>query len=67
MSSGKERKAKDQKEVKTVMNKYELALVISAKLDDETRTGVLDRAKDYITRHGGNVGETQECGKRKLA
>ena len=31
------------------MNKYELALVISAKLDDETRTGVLNRAKDYIT------------------
>ena len=49
------------------MNKYELALVISAKLDDETRTAVLDRAKDYIARHGGNVGETQEWGKRKLA
>jgi small subunit ribosomal protein S6 len=49
------------------MNKYELALVISAKLDDETRTAVLDRAKDYIARHGGTVGETQEWGKRKLA
>ncbi len=49
------------------MNKYELAVVISAKLDDEARTAVLDRAKDYIARHGGNVGETQEWGKRKLA
>ena len=49
------------------MNKYELALVISAKLDDETRTSVLDRAKDYISRHGGTVGETQEWGKRRLA
>ena len=49
------------------MNKYELALIISAKLDDETRTAVLDRSRDYISRHGGTVGETQEWGKRKLA
>ena len=49
------------------MNKYELALVISAKLDDEARTAVLDRAKEYISRHGGVVGETEEWGKRKLA
>ncbi|MBQ6376663.1 MAG: 30S ribosomal protein S6 [Lachnospiraceae bacterium] len=49
------------------MNKYELALVISAKLDDEARNTVLDRAKEYIARHGGTVGETEEWGKRKLA
>ena len=49
------------------MNKYELALVISAKLDDNTRADVLERAKDYISRHGGTVGETEEWGKRKLA
>ncbi len=49
------------------MNKYELALVISAKLDDEARNAVLDRAKEYIARHGGTVGETEEWGKRKLA
>ena len=49
------------------MNKYELALVISAKLDDETCTAVLDRAKDYIARHNGTVGETEEWGKRRLA
>ena len=49
------------------MNKYELALVISAKLDDEARTAVLDRAKEYISRHGGVVGETEEWGKLKLA
>ena len=61
------RKAKDQKEVRTAMNKYELALVISARLDDNTRADVLERAKDYISRHGGTVGETEEWGKRKLA
>ncbi len=49
------------------MSKYELALVLSAKLDEETRTSVLDRAKDYIARHGGVVGETEEWGKRRLA
>ncbi len=49
------------------MNKYELALVISAKLDEEARNDVLNKAKDYITRHGGIVGETEEWGKRRLA
>ena len=49
------------------MNKYELALVVTAKIDDETRAGVVERAKDYITRHGGVVGEVEEWGKRKLA
>lgn len=49
------------------MNRYELALVLSAKLSDDERTAVLDRAKDYISRHGGTVGETEEWGKRKLA
>ena len=47
--------------------KYELALVISAKLDDDTRAAVLEKAKNYITRFGGTVGETEEWGKRKLA
>ena len=46
--------------------KYELALVISAKLDDDTRAAVLEKAKNYITRFGGTVGETEEWGKRKL-
>ena len=50
-----------------MMNKYELALVVSAKLDDETRAGVVDRAKEYITRFGGSLGETEEWGKRRLA
>lgn len=47
--------------------KYELALVISAKLDDDTRAAVIEKAKNYITRFGGTVGETEEWGKRKLA
>ncbi len=49
------------------MNRYELALVVSAKLDDEARAAVVSRAKNYIERFGGQVGETEEWGKRKLA
>ncbi len=49
------------------MKEYELALVVSAKITDEERTAVVAKAKDYITRHGGEVGETEEWGKRKLA
>ena len=49
------------------MNKYELALVVSAKIDDEARAAVVSRAKSYIERFGGQVGETEEWGKRKLA
>ena len=49
------------------MNKYELAVVISAKIDDEARADVLERAKSLITRFGGQIGEIEEWGKRKLA
>ena len=49
------------------MNKYELALVIGAKLDDDARAAVVEKAKGYIERFGGKVGETEEWGKRKLA
>ena len=32
------------------MNKYELALVVSAKIEDDARTAVVEKAKEYITR-----------------
>ena len=37
------------------MNKYELALVLSAKLEDEEREAALEKAKSYITRFGGTI------------
>lgn len=49
------------------MNKYELALVVSAKIEDDARTAVVDKAKEYITRAGGTVTEVEEWGKKKLA
>ena len=49
------------------MNKYELALVVSAKIEDDARTAVVEKAKEYITRAGGVVSEVEEWGKKKLA
>ena len=42
------------------MSKYELAVVVNAQIDDETRTAVVDRCKDLIARFGGEVGEVEE-------
>ncbi len=49
------------------MNKYELALVVNAKIEDEERTAVVERAKEYITRAGGNITEVEDWGKKRLA
>ena len=49
------------------MNKYELAVVVSAKLEDEDRAATIEKVKEYITRFGGTVTEVDEGGKRKLA
>ena len=38
------------------MNKYELALVVNAKLEEEERAAVVEKAKGYVTRYGGTVG-----------
>ncbi|MBQ6322970.1 MAG: 30S ribosomal protein S6 [Lachnospiraceae bacterium] len=49
------------------MNKYELTVVVSAKLEDEERAATLERVKELITRFGGNVTDVDDWGKRKLA
>lgn len=50
------------------MNKYELAVVLSAKLEDEERAAAIEKIKGYITRFGGVVGENiDEWGKKRLA
>lgn len=49
------------------MNKYELALVVNAKIEDEERAAVVEKAKGYVTRYGGNVTEVEEWGKKRLA
>lgn len=49
------------------MNKYELALVVSARLEDEERTAVVDKCKALIERFGGVITEVDDWGKKKLA
>lgn len=49
------------------MNKYELALVVNAKIEDDARAAVVDKAKSYIERFGGTVSEVEDWGKKKLA
>ena len=49
------------------MNKYELAVVVNAKFEDDARAAVIEKVQAYITRFGGQVSNVDEWGKRKLA
>lgn len=49
------------------MSKYELALVVNAKIEDEAREAVVEKAKGYVARYGGTVTEVEEWGKKRLA
>lgn len=49
------------------MNKYELAVVLSAKLEDDERAAAIEKVKGYITRFGGTVTNVDEWGKKKLS
>ena len=47
------------------MNKYELTLVVNAKIEDDERAQVIEKVKDLVTRFGGNVTDVDEWGKRR--
>ena len=49
------------------MSKYELAVVLSAAIDDEARSATLDRVKDYVEKAGGSITNVDDWGKKKLA
>jgi small subunit ribosomal protein S6 len=49
------------------MNKYELALVVNAKTEDEVRIATVEKVKEYITRFGGTITNVDEWGKKRLA
>ena len=49
------------------MNKYELAVIVSAKIEDEARANTIEKVKEYITRFGGTITNVDEWGKRRLA
>ena len=49
------------------MNKYELALVINAKIEDDARTDAIEKIKALIEKLGGEITNVDEWGKKKLA
>ena len=49
------------------MNKYELALVVNAKIEDDERAAAVEKAKEIITRFGGVVTEVEDAGNKRLA
>jgi len=49
------------------MNKYELAVIVSAKLEDEERAAVVETVKGHIERFGGTITKVDEWGKKRLA
>lgn len=49
------------------MNKYELAVVVSAKLEDDERAATIEKVKDLITKNGGTITNVDEWGKKRLA
>ena len=49
------------------MNKYELAVVVSAKIEDEERAAVVDKCKALIERFGGTITNVDDWGKKRFA
>jgi len=49
------------------MSKYEIATVLSAKLEDEERAAIIEKIKGLVERFQGTVTAVDECGKKKLA
>ena len=49
------------------MNKYELAVVVNAKIEDDARAQVIEKVKEVVARFGGNVTDVDEWGKRRFA
>ena len=49
------------------MTKYELAVIVNAKIEDDARTAAVDKCKALIERFGGQITNVDEWGKKKLA
>ena len=49
------------------MSKYEIAIVLSAKLEDEERAAALEKIRGYIAAYGGTIVKEDDWGKKRLA
>ena len=49
------------------MNKYELTVVVNAKIEDDVRVATVEKVKEYVARYGGTVTNVDQWGKKRLA
>ena len=49
------------------MSKYELAVVVSAKVEEDERTATIDKVKAVVERFGGQITNIDDWGKKRLA
>lgn len=49
------------------MNKYELAVILNAKVEDEARTATFEKIQQLIERFGGTISNVDDQGKKRLA
>ena len=49
------------------MNKYELTVVVNAKIEDDVRVATVEKVKEYVARYGGTVTNVDEWGKKRVA
>ena len=49
------------------MNKYEIALVVSTRIDDDQRNAALEKVKSYVDRYQGSVVNVDDQGKKRMA
>ncbi len=49
------------------MNKYELALIVSARIEDDERTATVEKIKEQITKLNGTITNVDEWGKKRLS
>ena len=47
------------------MSKYELAVVVNAKIEDDARTATIEKVQKYVTRFGGTITNVDEWGKKR--
>ncbi|MDR0220924.1 MAG: 30S ribosomal protein S6 [Lachnospiraceae bacterium] len=49
------------------MNKYELCVVVSARIEEEERSSTLGKVKELVEKFGGQITGVDEWGKKRLA
>ena len=49
------------------MNKYEIALVVSTRIEDDAREAVLEKVKDLVAKVGGTITNIDDWGKKRMA